>query len=186
MDSESQEPRGDQPGDESRVDRVVDSLTDAISQVVLSGGSGPTATLGSGNQYNVIQQPAALPQVEPESIKAPFDYLPAAGLRGRGEIVRTLVSAVSDDAGERLHVLHGLGGCGKTAVALEVARRVSELGVDVWWISGSEPTVARTSFKQLAFRVGAQPHELAHDAIADVLWRRLEDRNRPWLLVVDN
>jgi len=51
------------------------------------------------------------------------------------DLAEVLAEVVADaDRGSRVWVLHGLGGCGKTTIAIEVAHRAAALGVRVWWV----------------------------------------------------
>jgi len=85
-------------------------------------------------------------------------------------------------------VLHGLGGCGKTRLALEVAFRARKLTREGWLVSaegaeGLEGLVA-------GMRALGRPLEIPDDALkqgdaADVIWQGLYDYQKPWLLVID-
>src|SRR6266536_365903 len=64
---------------------------------------------------------------------------PRSPLRGRADVVKDLAEVLAEvvadaDRGSRVWVLHGLGGCGKTTIAIEVAHRAAALGVRVWWV----------------------------------------------------
>jgi tetratricopeptide (TPR) repeat protein len=83
-------------------------------------------------------------------------------------------------------VLHGLGGCGKTRLALEAAFRVQQSGLEVWWISAADAGVLAAGMRALGRRLGASDAELGHGDAADVIWQRLAGKQDPWLLVLDN
>ncbi|WP_433723161.1 tetratricopeptide repeat protein [Actinoplanes sp. CA-051413] len=108
-------------------------------------------------------------------------------LRGRQAVVEELAEIVGQTrAPARTRVLHGLGGSGKTLIALHVAREVAARGVPVWWVSAAEPSAFVTAMHAVAQLLGATEAELQEQDPADILWRRLEVRTEPWLLVVDN
>jgi len=89
-----------------------------------------------------------------------------------------------------VHVLVGMGGGGKTTVALSVASRVAGR-VRVWWISAENPTVLQTGLRRLAGELGASEAEVERawtglDSATDLLSRRLTAYPNRWLLVLDN
>ncbi len=83
-------------------------------------------------------------------------------------------------------VLHGIGGIGKTTVALEIAHRALARGVTTWWVPADNADRMRAALYAVAFAAGAQDNDFDHAHPADVLWRCLNSLQRPWLLVVDN
>ncbi|PSL52864.1 tetratricopeptide repeat protein [Saccharothrix carnea] len=83
-------------------------------------------------------------------------------------------------------VLHGMGGVGKSQAAVEyVYRHASEYQV-VWWIPAEHPAQVRTSFVELAKRLGV-PAGSTDTAVSGVL-QALRDggAHARWMLVFDN
>jgi hypothetical protein len=152
-----------------------------VRQEASASGSAQQAVLGSGTQ-NVYLGERERQREAAVSITTPVgqrdDSLP---LRGHGELLAELAAA---EPGVR--VLHGLGGCGKTRLALEVAYQAQQDGTEVWWLSAAEPGVLAAGVQALGRRLGVTDMELEHGDAADMIWLRLTARQDPWLLVLDN
>jgi hypothetical protein len=154
-----------------------------VQQDVLGLGQARQASQGSGVQYNYFGDPG--PQAEPGvSIAAPVGQLDERlPLRGRD----TLLAALADTtAGARVRVVHGLGGCGKTRLALEIASQMQDCGAEIWWVSAADESRLAAGMRAVARRVGVTDVELQHGDAADLLWSRLGGRKPHWLLVIDN
>ncbi|QYC40054.1 hypothetical protein Nocox_12180 [Nonomuraea coxensis DSM 45129] len=106
-------------------------------------------------------------------------------LHGRQELLSELEERLIEPDG-RFHVLAGLGGVGKTTVALALAERARELGCLVWWVSATDGASMTAALLGLAGDLGAPLGEVeeartGRRVAADVLWTRLEQRAE-WLL----
>jgi tetratricopeptide (TPR) repeat protein len=143
------------------------------------------AALGTGTQHNYFGGMAA----ESEAETVVSIALPAGlrderfPLRGRDKLLSELL-AVHDGPGVR--VLHGMGGCGKTTLALEAGYFASQRGSEVWWVSAAEEFRFLAGMRALGRRLGMTDDELRHGEAADLLWRRLSGWSEEWLLVIDN
>jgi hypothetical protein len=118
----------------------------------------------------------AAPQPGLFSLRPPYSRLPRA-VRGRDEVTAGLVRAVRE-SGHPIQVIHGLGGCGKTAVALRTAWLAESAGIKVWWLHAADPATLTTLLRHLAIELGAnrQLVEYAwegHLSAPDLLWQRL-------------
>jgi hypothetical protein len=152
-----------------------------VRQAASADGAAQQAVLGSGTQnvYLGGRERSPEPAV---SIAAPAGQLDESlPLRGRDELLAELTGA-----GARVRVLHGLGGCGKTRLALEAAARAQQHGREVWWVSAAQPDALAAGMRALGRRLGVTDAELEHGDAADVIWQRLTARRDPWLLVIDN
>ncbi|WP_026119566.1 tetratricopeptide repeat protein [Nocardiopsis ganjiahuensis] len=123
------------------------------------------------------------------SIRPPLGELPAR-VRGRDGLLALLGEALAAPGGQ-VEVLHGLGGCGKTTLALRLARDARALGYTVFWVSADEPDRMVTALREVALELGADEEQVAEAwaggaSATDLLWGRLEAAERPWLLVFDN
>ncbi len=88
-------------------------------------------------------------------------------------------------SGPRLVALCGLGGAGKTSVALEYAHRhLAEVGI-AWQLPAEDPAVLAASFGELAAQLGARELLDAADPVASV-HGVLAVHPAEWLLVFDN
>ncbi|MEV6132275.1 tetratricopeptide repeat protein [Streptomyces violaceusniger] len=127
----------------------------------------------------------------PDSVRIPLVGRAPSVLRDRADLMRRLRTAVDGDGGQ-VHVLHGMGGCGKTAVAhalfTEAVHDRARIGL---WVNASERLSLRAGMLAVAADRGAGPGELAaahsgQRAAADLVWHHLDRSPEPWLLVIDN
>ena len=105
-------------------------------------------------------------------------------LAGRHELLAELDAQLTgaDDTGPRMVALTGLGGAGKTSVALEYAhRQLGDVAV-AWQFLAEDPVVLAAGFGELAAQLGIA------DGGDPVAWVHavLAASPAPWLLVFDN
>ncbi|WP_182884887.1 FxSxx-COOH system tetratricopeptide repeat protein [Microbispora sp. H10885] len=132
------------------------------------------------------------PGIQPAILNLPTRN---AAFTGRGEVLERLrdqlvggsQAVVTQVQEGRTQALFGLGGVGKTQLAIEYAHRfMSDYDV-VWWVSAEQPELLNGSMADLADRLGIRTGDnLAEAALAakDAL-RRGEPYAR-WLLIFDN
>ncbi|MFI5908258.1 tetratricopeptide repeat protein [Dactylosporangium sp. NPDC051541] len=121
-------------------------------------------------------------------ITAPLDLLDHA-IRGRDESIDQLHAAATAANGQ-VHVVAGMGGGGKTTVALEIARRAGP-AMPVWWVSAATPDTLSNGLRQVALALGAVPTRVsiaweAADTAVDLFATTLLAAPGPFLLIVDN
>ena len=109
-------------------------------------------------------------------------------LAGREELLADLdarLIGVGDGAGRGWWRLCGLGGAGKTSVAVEYAHRhLAEVGV-AWQFAAEDATVLAAGFGELAAQLGARDLADTRDPVASV-HAVLAAFAAPWLLMFDN
>ena len=135
--------------------------------------------------------PAEPRRAAPDSVRLPLVGRAPGVLRDRTDIMEHLRTAVAGPGGD-IQVLHGMGGCGKTAVAhalfTEAVRDHGRVGL---WVNASERVSLRAGMLAVAGDRGATGGELAaaaggRRAAADLVWHYLDHSAEPWLLVLDN
>ncbi|RBQ21422.1 hypothetical protein DP939_01525 [Spongiactinospora rosea] len=105
-------------------------------------------------------------------------------LAGRAALLTRLHHAFAEPSDTPVQiVLHGLGGIGKTSLAVEFAHRVRSGHGLIWHFAAEDHTALAGGFAALAVRLrladdGGGPVAQVHTALAEA--------DRPWLLVLDN
>ncbi|NYV75444.1 helix-turn-helix domain-containing protein [Streptomyces sp. UH6] len=135
------------------------------------------------------------------SIRPPYGELPLR-VRGRDELLDLLgsrlaasASASASGSGSRSgsgpQILFGMGGCGKTTMALHLARQARDRGYRVFWLSASTPDRLVIGMREVARELGADEEAVeaawsGRLSATDLVWGELDAAVQPWLLVVDN
>jgi|GEM_PF-2339676 len=119
------------------------------------------------------------------SVTAPVSRLGNAPTYGRDRLIALILAP---DNPKRVHILAGLGGSGKSRVALEIARRAQQQNRRVWWVN---VTRINSSMREVANQAGAPPGQVDRAwsgaaSAPDLVWRHLDSIAEPWLLILDN
>ena len=121
--------------------------------------------------------PAALPQVW---------NVPGRNFHftGRGRELKALARTLAAGTAVTVHSVRGLGGVGKTQLAIEYAYAHATDYDLVWWVAAEEPAAIPDQFAALADRLGLDP-PADPEAVRALVHDRL--RTVPgWLLIFDN
>jgi hypothetical protein len=105
---------------------------------------------------------------------------------GREEILQDLRKSLAAGQATALTALHGLGGVGKTQLALEYAYRQAPDYNLVWWLRADDPVALAGDYAALAKELDLPEKDAANqeDQVAAV--RRWLSQNVKWLLIFDN
>jgi tetratricopeptide (TPR) repeat protein len=106
---------------------------------------------------------------------------------GRREPLEELHASLQAEAAAAvvpMGAVHGLGGVGKTELALEFAHRFASDYDIAWWVPAELPTSASAALAALASRLGVAQTADQSEMVAG-LFDQLRQRDR-WLLVYDN
>ncbi|MFD9587262.1 tetratricopeptide repeat protein [Streptomyces sp. NPDC059980] len=107
-------------------------------------------------------------------------------MRGRDALLGRVEAGLSASGARFVQVLCGLGGSGKTTVALELVSRRLARAERVWWVDARQETTLEAGLRAVARQAGASEDELRSGDTVDLLWSCLAQYEQPWLLVVDN
>ncbi|MFF9477909.1 tetratricopeptide repeat protein [Streptomyces sp. NPDC014733] len=128
----------------------------------------------------------------PDSVRRPAVGRAPVVLRDRADVLERLRLSTVGGGGGQAFVLHGMGGCGKTAVAYSFFQLVTENNDRVGlWVNASDRASLRSGMLAVASDRGATDGELlaARNGLrpgADLVWEYLNSSAEPWLLVLDN
>jgi hypothetical protein len=125
-------------------------------------------------------------QRRPEADSMPVRLAPRpAFLAGREQLLAELDARLAAGPGPRVAVLCGLGGAGKTSVAVEYAHRhLAEVGV-CWQFPAEDPALLAAEFGVLAAQLGARDLVDPRDPVA-LVHGVLARATSSWLVVFDN
>lgn len=152
---------------------------------------------GAGRDYhetNINIPPEALESLRPKSSEPlgkinniPHPHNP--NFTGRKDLLEKLHEALA--SGERAaftqtSAITGLGGVGKTQLALEYSYRHANDYKVVWWVRSEEPATLAADYAGLAGRLDLPEKDSQDQRVAVEAVRCWLEQNGSWLLVFDN
>ncbi|MFD4970150.1 tetratricopeptide repeat protein [Streptomyces sp. NPDC058424] len=167
----------------------------AVPLATLAARPGFTTTIkAAGNPLSLEDITASAsgdhPQAGPYDVDAPLGLhnlpdLPTKVFVGRDEALATLAAAMERDSKAITQTVQGLGGVGKTTLALHYAHTYRHSYQLVWWIRADTPEQITTDLAGLATRIngGATGRTTAEDAEWAIGWLQTHPG---WLLILDN
>lgn len=106
---------------------------------------------------------------------------------GRGKLLSELRNALTAGQPAALtQAIHGLGGVGKTQLALEYSYRCAPDYILVWWVRAEEPAKLAADYAGLAMELNLKEKEEKDQKLIVAAVKRWFQQNRNWLLVFDN
>jgi tetratricopeptide (TPR) repeat protein len=166
-----------------------------VTQIAGHARVGKLVTIGSAGQVHLhlppVPPPTVLDQLPPAHSGAAVSNLPPRNrvFTGRADLLDQLHQRLGPGQPAAVvqvqaQTLHGLGGVGKTQLALEYAHRhVGDYDL-VWWVTAEPPAAIPGQLVAFARRLGLPEHPEQAETV-QALWDALRQRDR-WLLVFDN
>jgi hypothetical protein len=131
--------------------------------------------------------PGASESAEPISLVWNVPYARNLQFTGRSEVIVRLETELnSGPAAAVTQAIAGLGGIGKTQLALEYCYRNREKYKVIWWIRAESKETRITDFVALGQRIGVIDIESSDDSASIRPIIEWLDRNFGWLLIFDN
>ncbi|WP_369260051.1 tetratricopeptide repeat protein [Streptomyces sp. R35] len=167
----------------------------AVPLATLAARPGFTSTIkAAGNSLSLEDIATSAsddgPSAGPYDVDAPLGLhnlpgLPTEVFVGREEALATLAAAMEQDSKAITQTVQGLGGVGKTTLALHYAHTHRDSYQLVWWIRADTPEQIITDLAGLTTRIhgGATGRTTAEDAEWAIGWLQTHPG---WLLILDN
>ena len=164
----------------SRRESQVNVLNKSIEQNVKGKDN---IIVGEGN---VTVNQYFLPEA-PKDIKAwKLSYMRNPNFTGRKDLLKTLETNLNQGKITAItQAIHGLGGVGKTQLAVEYIYRYKDNYKVVWWINSEDVANLRTEYAELAVKLG----EVDEKAELDTKIKATKEwlgNNDNWLIIFDN
>ena len=168
---------------------LVGLAEDAAQEKLLTGvrGSNSPTTAPSfpGASSRTVPTRPRFPGVLPPIWNVPHQRNP--NFTGRDQLLDAMHQALSSGQPAALtQALSGLGGIGKTQLAVEYAYRHAADYALVWWVRAEEPVTLVADYAGLAKELQLPEHEASDQTAMAEAVRRWLEQHTGWLLVFDN
>ena len=176
--------------DNDHLEELGNLLARTLSSIPADTARATQATLSDLITHAFERQQAAFEKLAAEIRRPPEDRsifnLPARNrtFSGRDHEIPAIHEELTGPA-DGVHgvALWGLGGIGKTALAIEYAHRHAADYDLVWWVTTTKPEAAAADLARLASKLGIR--QTAQQDTLEELWGVLARRDR-WLVVFDD
>jgi hypothetical protein len=144
-------------------------------------GKGPTAVEAFAAGHQEPRFPGGLPPIWN------VPYLRNPSFTGREDLLEDLAATLGEGTMTAItQAIAGMGGVGKTSLAVEHAYRQQPAFDVVWWVRAEEPATLLGDFTDLAGALGLPELDLTDPAAVVAAVHRWLARHGRWLLVFDN
>lgn len=122
-----------------------------------------------------------------EAIKTSIPYARNGNFVGRESVLEEVKRKLELPKSNNRVALYGLGGVGKSQIAMEIAYRASSVGFCCLWVSAVSRTTFAQSYREIASTLKIEGVDNPQNDGLDLikLWLQRE-KTVPWLMVVDN
>jgi tetratricopeptide (TPR) repeat protein len=139
---------------------------------------------GLQQRTQVPPAPPRVPNALPEIWNVPHPRNP--NFTGREQLLQVLRASLTSRGTAAIVPIAGLGGAGKTQLALEYAYRHAADYEIVWWVRAEEPVTLTAGYAKLATELGLPEKDLADQQAAAAAVRSWLGHHSGWLLILDN
>jgi len=165
-------------------DYYVESSTSSDNLLTSNGDQVSKPVVLDENEKEVIDRSDVTAEPRPVRGNIPIRN---PDFTGREDLLSSLRAALlhSSKASVLPRALHGLGGVGKTQLALEYVYVEADQYDLIWWISAEHPSLVLDSLATLCEELGL-PQSIDQKQTAETVKRHLSVSSMRWLLVFDN
>ena len=152
-------------------------------------------SISTGNIYSQKVEIKNIYGPDDTHIKTPLEfarknipYPRNTNFTGRESLLNSLRNALISGGTTALtqtKTVTGLGGVGKTQLALEYTYRHIDDYEVIWWVRSEEPAILANDYIELAGRLGLEKYSGKTEELIDAV-RRWFENNTGWLLIFDN